>query len=494
MASKGRGTAAGASQNWDGNKWTEILENVGSLYHDTTHSPVALYQLNESLTDTSGNGLTSFSVGTGTERYASILPGLKGALFDGSTYLYVNALESSLQITGDMTIEMIVSVGKLVVAASSLLNIAGVGETEVTNAMATISLRAFDSNALDWIHESGAGVNQTYNTNIGMPFGRPVHLAAIRSSNDITFYLNGERFEAGSSGLSAATGGTDAKLYLGSLSDGNQKFTGAISSLKILNSALTPAQIRAEYNRTLGKVFGEHSLFSYRSAVFNGTDEYITMGNVLGFERTDAFSMSCWIKTTDAGQVVFMGKMAGATAYPGYELYMDTSERLAFHIINNALANNTIRVRGNDTINDNTWKHICVTYDGSSSASGVSLYINGSQIATTTEQDGLTGSTLNSNNLCIGRRDGSASLYYAGNICEAAIHNKELSAVEVEWIYNGGQPQDLRGPGASTNLVGWWPLGEDVSGTTAPDRSVNSNNGTLTNMTAYANVLNNYPR
>jgi hypothetical protein len=494
MANKGRGSSSDKSLSWDGNKWAEVDVTSGSLYHDTTHNPVALYQFDESLADTSGNSLTSFSVESGTERYTNILPGLKGFLFDGSTDIYVNAAEASLAITGDMTIEMILSAGEVASSLAIPVSYYATGETEITNLLYSIRLLASSANCLSWTHEQGAGVNETYDSNIGVPLGRPIHLAAVRSSNDVTFYVNGERFQSGSTGLNAPTGGSSSRLYAGGQPTASNAFTGAISSLKILNSALTSAQIRAEYNRTLGKVFGEQNLFSYRSAVFNGTDEYVTMGNVLGFERTDAFSLSCWIKTTDAGQVVFMGKMAGATAYPGYELYMDTSERLAFHIINNALANNTVRVRGSNTINDNTWKHICVTYDGSSSASGVSLYINGSQIATTTEQDGLTGSTLNSNNLCIGRRDGSASLYYAGNICEAAIHYKELSAIEVEWIYNEGQPQNLRGPGAPTNLVGWWPLGEDVSGTTALDKSTGGNNGTLTNMTAYANVLNDHPR
>ena len=41
-------------------------------------------------------------------------------------------------------------------------------------------------------------------------------------------------------------------------------------------------------------------MISTKSIIFNGTDEYINCGNVASFQkdRTDAFSISCWAKTT----------------------------------------------------------------------------------------------------------------------------------------------------------------------------------------------------
>ena len=131
-----------------------------------------------------------------------------------------------------------------------------------------------------------------------------------------------------------------------------------------------------------------------------------------------------------------------------------------------------------------TWYHLTATYDGSNSASGIKLYVDGSVV---TLSDASVGSYLGmatGGSLLIGKWSYNDSAL-DGIVDEVAIFDSELSASDVAAIYNSGSPADL----TSLSPVGWWRMGdgtEDGSGTTIYDMSSNSNNGTLTNGPTYS--------
>ena len=62
---------------------------------------------------------------------------------------------------------------------------------------------------------------------------------------------------------------------------------------------------------------------------------------------------------------------------------------------------------------------------------------------------------------------------------DVAIFNSELSASDVTSIYNSGYPKD---ESSTSNLVGYWKMGDGATYPTIPDDSSNSNDGTMTNM------------
>ena len=56
-------------------------------------------------------------------------------------------------------------------------------------------------------------------------------------------------------------------------------------------------------------------------------------------------------------------------------------------------------------------------------------------------------------------------------------------------LYNGREPYNHIEGIASSNLAGWWRLGdglENGSGTTAYDMSANSNDGTISNISVFS--------
>ena len=70
---------------------------------------------------------------------------------------------------------------------------------------------------------------------------------------------------------------------------------------------------------------------------------------------------------------------------------------------------------------------------------------------------------------------------------EVAIYDSALTANQVKTIYNGREPYNHKEGVASGNLTSWYRMGdglENHSGTTIYDMSDNTNNGTMTNMSA----------
>ena len=73
----------------------------------------------------------------------------------------------------------------------------------------------------------------------------------------------------------------------------------------------------------------------------------------------------------------------------------------------------------------------CNTYDGSVSASGVAIYIDGVASSVTTIRDDLTGSILNNEALTIGNQNPSASFFFSGQMDDVRVYDFELSPSQI---------------------------------------------------------------
>lgn len=221
--------------------------------HDLTHSPVGLWQLNESLADTSGNGF-DLELVAGVTRYTEMLPGMPG-LFLFNTYKYRhNATGTALAISGDITIETIVRFRAY--TGGALLSYDTNGETEADNYLYAMALTGPPTKT-EFTHEHGAGVDDIHDIDLLPPIGQTVHWAVRRQSNVVQHFLNGKPWGPASATLTAPTGGTNSKFHLGWVA--NPTCDADVASIKIVASALTDAQILAEYNRTLGPFYGERT-------------------------------------------------------------------------------------------------------------------------------------------------------------------------------------------------------------------------------------------
>lgn len=137
---------------------------------------------------------------------------------------------------------------------------------------------------------------------------------------------------------------------------------------------------------------GENKLVPGRigSAVeFTGDDAVDTpLGN---FKRHEPFSVSLWLKTPDVKDraVVFHRSRAWTDAASrGYELLIEGG-KLKWSLIH-FWPGNAISIRAKKPLKVNEWTQVIVTYDGSSRASGLHLYVNGQLAEVEVIRDGLT--------------------------------------------------------------------------------------------------------
>ena len=175
-----------------------------------------------------------------------------------------------------------------------------------------------------------------------------------------------------------------------------------------------------------------------------GDREYVDCGNVGGFDRLDAFSFEFWLKTTSVSWPTFVGKMIPTSNRTGYEAGFQSGV-LRLRLIR-VLNINSIVVRNNTPVSDGMWHHIIITYDGSSSASGVKFYVDGGLCGgNIVDHDNLTGSILNSSSLWLGYR--TSTSYFDGSLDEVVIYDKELNVAEIAERWNSGNGSELM-PGA----------------------------------------------
>jgi hypothetical protein len=216
------------------------------------HSPVGLWKLDEDLSDDSGN-FFDLSVDTGTELYTEMLPRLRGLFATGTGAFTVGSYQAALGMTGDMTLQFIFSSSVLITSSiQMILHHSNNSEAEGDNLL--YSMRLLTSNEMQYFAEQGAGTDIQYSNGIALAPGAPTLVQLVRSSNEVSFYLNGQLKGATSSGLSAPTGGTTGFFYLGNNS--GTAWFGTLASVKLVNSALSAADLVAEYDRSLGPVYG----------------------------------------------------------------------------------------------------------------------------------------------------------------------------------------------------------------------------------------------
>ena len=205
------------------------------------------------------------------------------------------------------------------------------------------------------------------------------------------------------------------------------------------------------------------------SMTFGGVDDYINVGSpsILNFERTDAFSISAWVKRVGSGSyqsIVY--KADNNSPYNGYTFYIDNNNKVGFNITIDYSANNYFGKVCTSVLNTD-WNNVLITYNGNSNVSGLNIYINGSlqNVTTVGTSSDLTGTLSNSIPLNIGARN-NTDVFFNGQIDEVAIFDKALNAGQ---IYNDiyqptktgtNQTADLEKNPNLPNPVAWYRMGD----------------------------------
>ncbi|MDA7916065.1 DUF1553 domain-containing protein [Verrucomicrobia bacterium] len=167
-----------------------------------------------------------------------------------------------------------------------------------------------------------------------------------------------------------------------------------------------------------------------------GDDEVkLDVGN---FKRSQPFSVSLRMNTPDVKEraVVFHRSRAWTDAASrGYQLLIEEG-RLSASLIH-FWPGNALRVKTTETLPVGKWHHVVMTYDGSSRARGLKLFVNGKEAEVEVVRDQLTRMITGGggNEISIGARFRDRG-FTGGMVDEMRVYQRRLESGEVASLFD----------------------------------------------------------
>jgi hypothetical protein len=215
------------------------------------------------------------------------------------------------------------------------------------------------------------------------------------------------------------------------------------------------------------------------SLSFDGTDDYVEIGDVDILDGATEFTISFWIN---------FGALPSAYGAAQHVISKGAAFTISIHNINSSGGGPGITVPGTVaiagyTLSTSTWYHMAVTMV----SGGFNTYINGALESPADQGSGVTIANVNTP-ITIAAKNmvgSEPSGFVNAIIDEVAIFDATRDLSEIQAIYNSGTPTDLSD---EDDLVGYWRM-EENTGTTVADSSSNSNEGTLTNSPTWSSTV-----
>jgi hypothetical protein len=162
---------------------------------------------------------------------------------------------------------------------------------------------------------------------------------------------------------------------------------------------------------------------------FNGK-LYIHAGDAADYSDEERFTLAAWVRPDGPGNGSIVSRTKDESLPEGYDLLIREG-RVRVHL-NVQWADDSIRVETTTRIPADEWTHIAVTVDGSRTADGVAVYVNGELQEVHVEIDSLYQSFGNNGPLRIGANgDPSPKNRFRGRIDDARAFGATLTAAEV---------------------------------------------------------------
>ena len=161
----------------------------------------------------------------------------------------------------------------------------------------------------------------------------------------------------------------------------------------------------------------------------------------LDFERNQPFSISLWINPLKNGQYgpIFGGDNGEFEGFRGYRcrLLKDGTVQVNLSYV---FPSNCIEIITTDKISYRKWQNLALTYDGSSKASGVKIFLNGLEMKTNIQTDNLTKSINHGEKkthwsdltFMIGKEFHETLENFA--IDELKVYSRQLAPIEIQSI------------------------------------------------------------
>ncbi|MFO0868237.1 MAG: DUF1553 domain-containing protein [Pirellulales bacterium] len=180
------------------------------------------------------------------------------------------------------------------------------------------------------------------------------------------------------------------------------------------------------------------------------------------WERDRPFSYGAWVFLPDNKVTgALLARMDDASDYRGWDLWIEQG-KIGAHVIHK-WPDNGLKVVAGDPLPANRWSHVLVTYDGSSKAAGLRIYVNGvAQEKRNIQKDTLSDTIRTSVPLKLAQRAGMSRLTDV-RLQDVRLYTQALPADAAERLAKGtraaalvGRPAEQRSDADRQELFDWW--------------------------------------
>ena len=216
------------------------------------------------------------------------------------------------------------------------------------------------------------------------------------------------------------------------------------------------------------------------SLQFDGTNEYLNLGQPTELDFNGDMTISMWIKYTNISSS-YINLLSAVRVHPDYAYHLflrnETGGSKNISFSSNGVQSNS----SGAPISHNTWHHLAVTVQ-SGVTNGTKVYVDNSVVATFTQTIAAV-----TNDIYIARSGRDTNGMFEGLIDEVALFNSALSSTDVAALRDTGGANPVPADISSLNPAGWWRMGDglaswDGTNWTIPDQTTNGNDATSVNM------------
>ncbi len=165
----------------------------------------------------------------------------------------------------------------------------------------------------------------------------------------------------------------------------------------------------------------------------------LSFGDAGSFDAGDGFTFALWMRPGigKIGNVVFQ-KIEDEKTRRGYELIFEKThlidiQRWAAPLTIRLISNwpdGAVVIRTKESFDNNEWKHLAFTYDGSGKAAGLKVFLNGKAAEVEVLKDSLDGPIKTGADLIIGSKETGKA--YNGGLDDMRFYSRVLGASEIE--------------------------------------------------------------
>jgi hypothetical protein len=184
------------------------------------------------------------------------------------------------------------------------------------------------------------------------------------------------------------------------------------------------------------------------------------------FDRDSAFSVAAWVRIPQgdvSGAIV--ARMDDGNHFRGWDLWVQ-NRRIGMHLIHH-WPQDAVKVVSQTPLEAGRWYHVCAVHDGSGTAAGIRIYVNGEEHKTNAEVNQLKSTTRTTVPLKIGQRHSQARLLNLG-LADLRLYARKLEPAEVSFLAKDQRAAELlaKAPEQRTaqeteELYNWWIVAKD---------------------------------